>query len=62
VLRRPGGQLAGTPEDRLCQAISRIVFTALRHRGQRAFIDDGVTDDMPGRRRVVGRDHDYACR
>src|SRR6478736_2498152 len=53
VRRRPGGQLTETPEDQLGQAISCLVFAALRHRGQRAFIDEGVTGDLPGRRRAV---------
>src|SRR6185312_13365045 len=53
VRRRPGGQLTETPEDRLGQTISCLVLAALRHRGQRAFIDEGVTRDLPGRRRAV---------
>ena len=50
----PGGQLAETPDGRLCQATSCIVFAALRHRSQRAFIDEDVACDMPGRRGVAG--------
>jgi len=67
VRRRPGGQLTETPEDRLGQAISCLVFAALRHRGQRAFIDEGVTGDLPGRGPerlpdvTTGRDNDHAC-
>jgi hypothetical protein len=50
----PGGQLAETPDGRLCQATSCIVFAALRNRSQRAFIDEDVTSDMLGRRGVAG--------
>jgi hypothetical protein len=37
------------PQDRLCQAITRT----LRYWSQRALIDDDVTDDMLGQRRVA---------
>jgi hypothetical protein len=47
--RRAGGQLMTAPQDRLCQAIT----CTLRYWGQRTLIDDDVTDDMLGQRRVA---------
>ena len=53
VSHRSGGQLLTAPEDRLCQAMTCIVFATLRDSGQRGLIDDDVTDDMLGHRRVA---------
>ena len=58
---RSGGQLLTAPEDRLsqamtcilCQAMTCIVFATLPDSGQRGLIDDDVTDDMLGHRRVT---------
>jgi hypothetical protein len=51
--RCTAGQLPTAAEDRSCQAVTCIVFAALRDSGQRALIDEDLTDDMLGQRRVA---------
>jgi hypothetical protein len=51
--RCTAGQPLTAAKDPSCQAVTCIVFAALRDPGQRALIDDDVTDVMLGQRRVA---------
>jgi hypothetical protein len=49
---RVSGQLLAAAKDRLGQAVTCLVFGVLLSRDQRALIDNGITDDIFGQRRI----------